>query len=178
MTVVLILAILLAVAVPNLIPFIVKNSIAGNVNNLVASIHYARSEAIKRGVPVSICRTSSAAARSCMTAGQVWDTGWMVFVNDSSATTIAVDKILRRFEAVNAPYYITARGGGVNGGLGRVTWGAMGDLLNSGVGIGAAHFSVGSLAKGYSGLEYIRYVCLSAGGRPRLAAGDASDCGK
>lgn len=49
-------------------------------NELLASLNLARSEAMLRGQPVSICRSSD--GRTCTTAGTGWDKGWIVFVNE------------------------------------------------------------------------------------------------
>jgi type IV fimbrial biogenesis protein FimT len=180
MIVVAVIGILASVAIPNLTPLIVRNSIASYVNNLVASIQYARSEAVKRGTTVAVCRVSSQTSNKCAASSQTWDSGWIVYVGDGSSKTIAQQNILRRFEAVNAPYYINAKGSGGNGGLSQLTWGSTGELLNTGVGIGAARFEVGTLADGYSGVGFGRVVCISAAGRPRTAPADGSseDCGK
>jgi type IV fimbrial biogenesis protein FimT len=51
-------------------------------NELLASLNRARSEAIRRGQPVSICRSSDGS--SCATSGTGWDSGWIVFVNEDN----------------------------------------------------------------------------------------------
>ena len=73
-----VLAILLAIAVPNYITFIQNARLTGQANDLVTALNYARSEAIKRGVRTTVC--SRGTDSSC--AGAVtWDTGWLVFVD-------------------------------------------------------------------------------------------------
>ena len=73
-----ILAILLAIAVPNFITFIQNNRVTSQTNDLVTALNYARSEAIKRGVRTTVC--SRATDTSCA-ASTTWDTGWLVFVD-------------------------------------------------------------------------------------------------
>jgi type IV fimbrial biogenesis protein FimT len=82
-----ILAILLTIAVPNFITFVQNNRLVGQANDLVTSLNYARSEAIKRGVRVSVCSRLSDTA--CSGAGVFnWDTGWLVFVNPNSDSVV------------------------------------------------------------------------------------------
>ena len=54
MATVAILGILLSIGIPGLTAFIQNNRVTGQANGLVASFHLARSEAIKRAVPVSV----------------------------------------------------------------------------------------------------------------------------
>lgn len=58
-------------------------------NELLASLNLARSEAMLRGQPVSICRSSD--GRTCTTAGTGWDKGWIVFVNEDRDSPAVVD---------------------------------------------------------------------------------------
>ncbi len=75
-----ILAILLSIAVPNFITFLQNSRLVGQTNDLVTSLNYARSEAIKRGVRVSVCSRLNDTTCSGATVFN-WDAGWLVFVN-------------------------------------------------------------------------------------------------
>lgn len=77
-----VLAVLLSVGVPRLSVFFKGNQMVSNANELLAGIHIARSEAIKRGSRVSICRSTNAdsANPTCATGSEGWETGWFVFV--------------------------------------------------------------------------------------------------
>ena len=78
-----ILTILLSIAVPRFITFVQDSRLVGQTNDLVTSLNFARSEAIKRGVRVSVC--SRASNTACSGAAVVnWDTGWLVFVNPNN----------------------------------------------------------------------------------------------
>ncbi len=77
-------AILMAAAVPSFNTMIQNNRIAAQVNDFVTAIHAARGEAIKRGMPVTLCSSSN--QRSC-NAGQTWNGGWMVFEDTNSSGT-------------------------------------------------------------------------------------------
>lgn len=50
-------------------------------SELLGALNLARSEAIRRGQPVSVCRSSDGS--SCATGGTGWDKGWIVFVNEN-----------------------------------------------------------------------------------------------
>ena len=82
-------AILLAVGVPSFRSTIASNRLTSTTNDLVASLAQARSEAIKRGVRVTVCISSNGA--DCATTGS-WEQGWISFVDITrSGTTAAVD---------------------------------------------------------------------------------------
>ncbi|HEY7638440.1 MAG TPA: GspH/FimT family pseudopilin, partial [Steroidobacteraceae bacterium] len=49
------------------------------VNGFLHSVFLARSEAIKRGSIVSVCRSGD--GRSCDYSGADWNIGWIVFAN-------------------------------------------------------------------------------------------------
>lgn len=71
-----ILAILLAVAVPNFQVFLVNSRMASQANELVTSFSLARSEAVKRGVNVMVCASSNGS--TCTGSGSNWAPGWIV----------------------------------------------------------------------------------------------------
>ena len=164
------IGILVAIGIPNLSPLIVRNTIASHSNHLMASLQYARSEAIKRGVNVAVCRADSAAADRCAAANSDWSLGWLVYVNDGSAGSIAPQNILRYADPVAAPYTIKALTG--SGGIKQLIWGATGELLSAGIGIGAARFEISNLAGHYA--AHSRAICISSGGRPRIVQATAT----
>jgi type IV fimbrial biogenesis protein FimT len=80
--------ILLAVGVPSFQEFVKSNRLSTEVNALIAGFHYAKSEAIKRGVRVSLCKSGD--LTTCSKADG-WEQGWMVFIdpdNSNSPETI------------------------------------------------------------------------------------------
>jgi type IV fimbrial biogenesis protein FimT len=72
-------ALLGTVAVPSFNQLMRDNERAAAVNSFVHSLYLARSEAIKRGDVVSLCK--SADGRTCTNAAADWNGGWIVFVN-------------------------------------------------------------------------------------------------
>jgi len=84
-----ILTIMLSIAVPNLITFVQNSRLVGQANDLVTALNYARSEAIKRGVRVSIC--SRLDNTTCSGAAVFnWDTGWLIFVNPNNNAVVDI----------------------------------------------------------------------------------------
>lgn len=87
-------SILLAVAVPSYQSIMRESRLTTQANELMTALHYARSEAIKRGMRITICKSADGA--SC---GGNWSNGWIVF-SDAGATggTVdASDEVLRAF---------------------------------------------------------------------------------
>ena len=100
-----VLAILLAIAVPSFRSTVASNRLSATTNDVVGAIALARSEAIRRGVRVTVCK--SAAGTACTTAGQ-WSQGWIVFVDTTRAGADA---------ALDAGEVVVARGMATPGGV-------------------------------------------------------------
>lgn len=99
-------AIMLGLAVPSFIDFMVRNRLVTYNNEFVASLAFARSEAIRRAGPVSVCKSST--GTSC---GGAWSDGWIVFVNtdnDSPAVVDAGETVLRVHDALSSGYTLNA----------------------------------------------------------------------
>lgn len=77
-----VVAVLISVGLPKMSVFFKGNRMVTNANDLLAGLHIARSEAIKRNTRVSICKSTNAgdAVPKCAKAGKSWDEGWFVFV--------------------------------------------------------------------------------------------------
>ena len=90
-------AILLAIAVPGYAFLVSSSRLTTVTNNLVTAIHLTRSEAIKRGTRVTICKTGNPMADppACDAAAE-WHQGWLVFVDAGERGVInAGDTVLR-----------------------------------------------------------------------------------
>jgi type IV fimbrial biogenesis protein FimT len=75
--------ILITVAIPGFRTIIQNNRVAAQSNDLLTALTLARSEALKRGVQVSVC--SSDDQTDCDAApGTDWVNGWIVFVDDNA----------------------------------------------------------------------------------------------
>jgi type IV fimbrial biogenesis protein FimT len=74
-------AILLAIGVPSFKYVTTSNRISTEVNGLLGDMEYARSLAIKEGLPVTVC--SSLSGTQC-DGGNLWQSGWIVFPDPNS----------------------------------------------------------------------------------------------
>ncbi|MEN6587566.1 MAG: GspH/FimT family pseudopilin [Sulfuricella sp.] len=83
-----VLGILVALAAPSFQSLIRANRIANLTNDLVSGLNLARSEAIKRGTRVTLCKVADPNTNTptCSTSAN-WQTGWQVFVDGSTAGT-------------------------------------------------------------------------------------------
>ena len=77
----LVLAIVLGIGVPAFQNIVANNKMAAAINELVASIHLARSEAVKRRSNITLCASTDGAG--CDPAADLRD-GWIVFVDGLS----------------------------------------------------------------------------------------------
>ena len=92
--------ILMALATPSFFNTLMTSRITTNTNTLVATLSFARSEAVKRGIPVSICASND--GTSC-TGATNWQNGWIVFTDNAIAGTVDVgDTVLRVQQALDA----------------------------------------------------------------------------
>ena len=90
-------AILLGIAIPSFTSTITSNRLTTNANELVTALNLARSEAIKRGVPVTV--GSKAATTN-------WEGGWDVFidVNGNNIYNAGTDTSLRTYAGLPNGY--------------------------------------------------------------------------
>ena len=76
-----IMGILLAVAVPSYLSTISSTRMSNEINTLLGSLNFARSEAGKRGLRVDVCPQAGATCGS----GTNWTSGWYVLLDSTSA---------------------------------------------------------------------------------------------
>jgi type IV fimbrial biogenesis protein FimT len=104
---------LLAVGIPAMGDFIRNSRITGAANDVMGALHYARSEAVKRRLPVTFCTSANAvedneANPDATCAASAFLTGWMVFVDtNDSGQRDAGELILSQRGPINE--LITAR---------------------------------------------------------------------
>jgi type IV fimbrial biogenesis protein FimT len=118
-------AILLAIAVPSFRDVIHRNQVTAGSNDVLASLAYARSEAIDRGQMVSMCPSSDGTA--CTAAGQDFAQGWMVYTYPAGAASAnkvydAATSLLLRATPARAGVSIRSKGTEI------VTFGQQGQL--------------------------------------------------
>jgi type IV fimbrial biogenesis protein FimT len=147
-----ILAILATIAIPNLGPFLDSSRLRGITGDLSSSLALARSEAIKRGVNVSVAPLG--------TAGNFGD-GWVVFLDDAppTGTTSAASTIVSRQGAYGSEVAAAATSQAF------ITYDRLGKSVasNLGAGSGRIEFNIGSGRK-------IGSICMAWAGRTRFVA--------
>jgi type IV fimbrial biogenesis protein FimT len=84
-----VLAVILTIAVPGFQDFVRRNRLASETNNLVSALAIARSEAIKRGQIVTVCKTANPdVPNPVCAAGASWENGFIVFTDGGVRGTI------------------------------------------------------------------------------------------
>jgi type IV fimbrial biogenesis protein FimT len=178
MLVIAIVAILITMAVPSFQWMIQKVTISSNVNTFLSDMRYARSEAIRRGGGVVLCRSDApeAAAPACGSGfgpdGNGWVSGWIIFhdLNNSGtkgkddpllrvqAPIIAINSILATLPASlpSTTFSFTATG-----------------RLRSLTGVTTMPFG----GDGMFAKTVQRVVCIGLSGRARIAGDGATSCG-
>lgn len=73
-----IIGILAAIAIPSFRGFTRSSQSVSAANDLVSALSLARSEAVTRATPVTVCKSADQA--TCVTTDE-WDQGWIVFVD-------------------------------------------------------------------------------------------------
>jgi type IV fimbrial biogenesis protein FimT len=86
-------AILMTLAIPSFRNFLLNSRMVAQTNEFVLALASAKSEAVKRGVRVSVC---SRASNTACAASTTWDGGWLVFVdNNGDGTVNGADVVLQ-----------------------------------------------------------------------------------
>ncbi|NOV25520.1 prepilin-type N-terminal cleavage/methylation domain-containing protein [Cupriavidus necator] len=85
MAVVVMVAILAAIGTPSFVSLLRTSRVDSEIQSMVGSLQLARSEAIKRGLPVSVCPSVNGTA--CLGAGN-WARGWIAFVDRNASGTV------------------------------------------------------------------------------------------
>lgn len=163
MVTVAIVSILAAIAVPGFQSLANRGRAEALTNELVAALNLARSDAVKRGVNVTVCPSANAGAANptCASAGG-WEQGWLVFTDGNTRGTVDGTDVALRIKQANGGAASVA--GGAN--FGRfVTYRANGVSL--GANGPAGTFTI--CAGGSGGVQ--RQVIINTTGRIRVAKG-------
>jgi Tfp pilus assembly protein FimT len=103
----LIASLLVGIAVPSLRFFVVNSKLSTGTNSLVIALNLARSEAVTRSVPVSVCPSTT--GTNCTSTA--WSQGWIVFVDEDVAGTVdGADLILLRSDGFSSDVNVSLVG--------------------------------------------------------------------
>ena len=173
MVVIAIASVLMKLAAPSFKQLIQSNTISSNVNSFLADMRYARSESVRRGGGVIMCRSDAPEAASPVCGSgsgpgtNGWVSGWIIFHDvdgDGTRTALSTDPVLR----VQAPI-TTMDSINESGSSTKFIFTATGRLNLSG--ITSLQFGGGNYANTVQ-----RIVCVSVGGRARVAGDGLSSC--
>jgi len=99
MIVLAILGVILAIALPSFSEISLNTRLKAYANELVSSVYLARSEAIKRNAPMTLCVSTDGA--NCASGN--WEQGWIVLDPN--------DVVIRQQAALTTGYSVTSTGG-------------------------------------------------------------------
>lgn len=106
-----VLGILLGIGVPAFNEIVRNNRVAAQANELITALNLTRSEATKRGLPVTICAAADADQDSCAAAdAKDWKNGWVIF-SDRTGTAGKIDgddEVLQVSHAVSGGLVLTS----------------------------------------------------------------------
>ena len=174
MTTLAVAAILLTIAVPSFSTFIKNNRLITQTNDFVTALNVARSEAIRRGDRVTVCKSSDGA--SCTTAGS-WEQGWIVFadVNGDGVVTAPDTNLLRVHGSLSGTVTLKGDAALVN----YVSYASSGATQQIGGGSTATQSGVLVLCDDRGFVDEARSVQISATGRvssQSATSGSATSC--
>jgi type IV fimbrial biogenesis protein FimT len=97
-----IVGILAAVGIPSFKYVTTSNRISSEINGLLGDMQFARSQAIKQGQTVTVCSSSDGATCNTGPAGNIWNTGWIVFLDSNHNQQVdAGEQVIRVQPAFN-----------------------------------------------------------------------------
>jgi type IV fimbrial biogenesis protein FimT len=122
--------ILLAIAVPSFQSFVLNDRDIGQVNSLVSSFNYARSEAVKKASPTGITVCPSVDGLTC-SGGTAWSGGWVVVDTNNADCGGAACPPLQTVPALAGSNTVTPVGTPVAAAAG-ITFSSSGALIPAG----------------------------------------------
>ena len=162
-------AVLVTLAAPSFVGMIRSNYMTSTINSFLADLRFARSEAIRSGGGVVMCRSANpdAATPSCGSGSTTgWESGWIIFHDLNSdldyASTEPLLRVQGPLKGVNSiseagaatKFQFTATGQLRLSSITSIVFGTTPDFVNSAQ----------------------RLVCVSVGGRGKVAGDGTATC--
>lgn len=162
-------AVVLVLAVPSFTNIIRDNRLVTQTNSLISALNIARSEAAKRGVRITICRSTDQS--SCTTSNpSKWEDGWIMFFDTRNFgtrdTSAPIEEIIQVSEGLSGSNSLRSGGNYSNyisylpNGMSRGNTGLANDTFN---------------LCDVRGASYGRKIIVSSTGRPKAEKG-ANTC--
>jgi type IV fimbrial biogenesis protein FimT len=161
LVVIALLAVLATLSVPSFIAWQVRDQVDARARALLATLSYARGEAVRRGARVTVCRID--AARRCLAVGQAckagaldWSCGWAVMIERAGG-----------FYPLRAQPDVASVG--IAGALTNLTFTPPAGQANGSF----RSFDIGPrvASKATQGKDWHRCIRIAAGGRARMTDG-------
>lgn len=174
-TVIAILGVLAALAGPSFVNLIRSTQVSSLVNTFMADMRFARSEAIRRGGAIIMCRSDApeAASPTCGSGsgpgGNGWVSGWLIFEDrDNSNAFNTGDQLLRVQSAITNINTFLESGGSSSTKFEFTPTGRLKNLA------GSTQLQVGSSPLFTNAQQ--RTVCVSQSGRVRVVGDGTTSC--
>lgn len=170
MVVIAIIGILAALAAPSFSRLMALNAINSGISTLSSDINFARSEALKRGLSVTLCPANSD-YNACKDTSD-WQDGWIIFLdrdgnNDKSTTNSDAETIVRVQQDLSGGLIINPASGTVKS----IRFDRTGSPTNGrSLKINASRLSSSDQT------ETGRALCVSTVGRTRITAVGTQTC--
>ena len=171
LVVIALVAIVLGLAAPSLVRLSKAAAISSGVDQFLADIRFARSEAVVRGGGVVMCRSITPelpqATCSSTPGSEGWASGWIVFHDLNNDGARDADEHLLRVQAGHQRIGTIATDGTST----VLRFSAAGRLLAPGS-VASLHFGGAEIDA-----DIRRVVCVNAGGRARIAGDGTASSG-
>lgn len=167
LVVIAIVGILASIAAPTLFGFVTRSTMRSISSDFSSGLQRTRMEAVNRNMCATMCMTTTASnsAPTCVTSGDDWGRGWIVFLNPTCDSPSAVNtpvpgNIVLVRETSGARYSLE----NTNSGTRRITFSARGNpRLNQ-----AGGFNLIDTEAPASDEAINRTICLDQVGRVRV----------
>lgn len=179
LVVIAIIAVLATLAAPSFAGLIANISVSRAVNNFIADTRYARGEGMRRGVNVTICRSTNPMATTPLcSAGSgssvgAWMEGWVVFIDENGNGSFNNgDTVLRVQEPVSGIGNFIAVGSNTISAVStgnRIIYDGTGHAIGQ-EGRWLVH-AAGALK---DDATYTRTLCMNSVGRVRVLTGESA----
>lgn len=99
-------AVFASLAIPSFQTLVANNRQTAQLNDMISSLNYARTEAVRRGSPVTVCSSSDFATCN---GGVNWHNGWIVVFNPG----IAGEEILNVYQGFEGANTLVTTGSAI-----------------------------------------------------------------
>lgn len=97
--------VLLAIAIPGFQLMMTNNRVNQYSNEFLTALNLTRSEAVKRGNRVTLCRSSN--GTSCTTTAGGWESGWVIFEDDNNDGLFDSTDVIQQHSALDTSLTLT-----------------------------------------------------------------------